>query len=195
MLPRVIRQNWPWQDVVVILMLRLHSRDATAPAEHLPDLVVGRRRVHGCLRHKQQLINPERCEECHNNNNRALTTNSQSDTEYRDERGLSVSEEHCADTTAAKRKRGKYFVLSGTGFCGNANVTLRGEPSASLALNRFPGRWGVRGGGAVKVSWLSPVHSWTCADQLTHCCCHCCRVTHFHFWIRETHDTQFEYLS
>lgn len=68
---------------------------------------------------------------------------------HRDERGLSVSEEHCADTTAAKRKRGKYFVLSGTGFCGNANVTLRGEPSASLALNRFPGRWGEgRGGGS-----------------------------------------------
>lgn len=65
---------------------------------------------------------------------------------HRGERGLSVSEEHCADTTVAKRKRGKYFVLSGTGFCGNANVTLRGEPSASLALNRFPGRWGERGG-------------------------------------------------
>lgn len=108
-------------------------------------------------------------EEC--SKQQPTTTHRDESTEW----GISVSEEHCADTTVAKRKRGKYFVPSRTGFCGNANVTLRGEPSASLALNRFPGRWGGRGG-AVKVSWLSPVHSWTCADQLTHCCCHCCRI-------------------
>lgn len=81
----------------------------------------------------------EVCEEC---KQEPTTTHRDESTEW----GISVSEEHCAGTTVAKRKRGKYFVPSRTGFCGNANVTLRGEPSASLALNRFPGRWGGRGG-------------------------------------------------
>lgn len=126
-------------------------------------------------------------EEC--SKQQPTTTHRDESTEW----GISVSEEHCADTTVAKRKRGKYFVPSRTGFCGNANVTLRGEPSASLALNRFPGRWGGRGGGG---QWKSagsarftagPVlTSWHIVAVIV--------VAHFHFWIRRR-ETLVEYLS